>query len=255
MPLTIGAPGVPFDYSANADKLLLPVMRGVVGIYLLGGSLARSCANLADPTKPASPVGAPVISAGFASFVRLQSYLDTGLPETQNMTLYAIGRSSASFVAQANRPVFIGNQGSSPTYSAAHGVTLGVNGTAGAAPRGNLAMIGSYLNGAAPSNQPAQVDVLDLSAWRAFAGTIGAPDVSNTLYDLTGNVNTPLSIARTRVMNASRTLLIGSDWASSGAPCDMALAVICNVVHTAAEIAKNKTALTKIAAKRLAATV
>ncbi|GAB3053978.1 hypothetical protein [Stenotrophomonas tumulicola] len=74
-------------------ELELPHMDGVIGIYVLGGSLESSVINRVNPTERATIIGSPQLDpSGFGIICNWANCLDIGKQATPDRTWYAISR-------------------------------------------------------------------------------------------------------------------------------------------------------------------
>lgn len=223
------------DFFGNALAIVPPV-DGFVAWHYLGGDAAKSTRNLVDLTKPATMIGAPTMGAGFCGLRGNHNYFELPITEDwDSYTLIAVARSTEAFNATVSRPYYISNRDFSAGYPAnLHGASLGVTGTAGTAPRGNLAGLSAIVN-ATPILQTA-LDVADNSVWRFVAFSVRAGE-NQALYDKTGGVSATTSLAGvTRLRDHTKKFRIGADHTTNGPTSDVAFAAICNRGLVAAEI-------------------
>lgn len=82
------------DRYLNFGALKLPVRRGLVGAYVLGGSAEQSVKNLVPGRAPGALVGDVEIHDNFIRFNGPNGYLNTFLPDSASGTIAALVRSA-----------------------------------------------------------------------------------------------------------------------------------------------------------------
>lgn len=95
MTLIIRAVGDGVDFSSNAlNDTLTTVRLGLIGEYVFGSSLVESRNNWANLAAPLTDIGTPVIGSNYADLG--VSGFDTGLYESENITMIGIGYGTIS---------------------------------------------------------------------------------------------------------------------------------------------------------------
>lgn len=95
MTLIIRASGTGVDFSQNALGGVLTSLRsGLIGEYLFGGNLTESRKNWANAAQPLTDIGSPTIGSNYADLGA--TGFSTGLFESENITMIAIGYGTAS---------------------------------------------------------------------------------------------------------------------------------------------------------------
>ncbi|MBP0492092.1 hypothetical protein [Roseomonas indoligenes] len=235
MATTLRGQGANFAQARDIRRVRMPASLGApTSIFYLGGTMAASIRNLAAiGLTSASPVGSPVLAANYMTFTANSAFLDTLLAETAAGTWWAIARAkSANVNANADKPVLLGNLGTSPGQSVTgnFGLDLTTNGVPSgqSAPHANLDLL-TFSNTASSGTpvpsaaQHAQIDVPDIQAWRLAVG-VRNPGVEARLYDKTLGATAAFSlVGKTTTPNTSRSFLIGSDYSGTRlGQCDVA---------------------------------
>jgi len=220
------------NLSADFDAFLLPVMRGVQGMFLLGGTLAQSCKNLIPDKPNATVIGAPTVSANSIGCQGLVNCLQTSILQTAEMTIYVVGKSADTFVDNAHRPMFVSNYLGTRVGDAtknSNGVYVGVTGSAGA-PQATLQGVHSVINPDGTSAAiGAQISVADMSTYKLMTSRKIA-----TSREIRNETNNQSQIVPSALPDdlGTRALRIGSGYSAFGGLCDLALVIIATVGHT-----------------------
>lgn len=235
------------NFISGAIGLVPPVSRALAGIFILGGSLELSRRNLAPGAAgPGTIVGAPTVEAGYITTASQSHYIDSGIAETNAMTLIVVAR--APLLGSSNRPGLIGNYLNSP----ASGAAVYIDGTTGTgfpigAPKLNV-MMGTLVSQSLTDP--------DSSAWGYYEGSVfnGAGTI---LRERTAGVaSAAATTATTRVRNTASNIRIGSmAHPSFTGNADISLAIIHADTLTTAEAAANYAWAQAVTTKRLAVTI
>ena len=87
-------------------KIVPPVTRGLEAIHFLSGSAERAAANYAAGKPNATSVGAPAITANFATLKALTNYIQTEVADAPTQTIFRVVRTSDTMVDVDHCPVF-----------------------------------------------------------------------------------------------------------------------------------------------------
>lgn len=234
------------DFSANAIGYEPPVTRGVQYWGFIGGGagvtdaakLARVRKNWISGKADGGIVGAPVPAVDYTSkFKTATNYIDTGVAETDAMTLllgFRVPGATASnpttdLATNGTRPMMMGNMGTG-------GVGLYISGTTGL-PSGVLSGAANYDNSGTPAVQIGTLTIPDVTAWRMASLTV-TPGTGFRLRGLTSGISAYKADTRTRSKNtATSTIRIGSTGRNDFlGEHDICFAAVYTVALTDAEI-------------------
>jgi hypothetical protein len=172
------------------DFIISPVMNGLMGHNILGGTIAQSKKNGLRGSGDLSVIGSPVVSQNYVSFTGTTAYMQSALMQQAEHTLICVARSSATFADPAHQPMFLstfnGQNAAFPTYTT-QGLSMYVDKSGFAAPKGKLTAISGAYPTAAPANASAktqQIDQVDFSSFRLFMLDQSATGI--TINDITG---------------------------------------------------------------------
>lgn len=92
----------------HATEYLSPVNRGIQGIFFLNTSLEKACHNYAPGKPNGSIVGTPPVDGTHLSAKSQANFVQTEVAESDELTIFCIGRTSDAGTNPANRPAFYG---------------------------------------------------------------------------------------------------------------------------------------------------
>ena len=227
----------------KATKYSANIRRGLKGIHFLNTEKEKIAHNYAPGNQDAqgSVVGSPVISPGYAAFKGRQNYVQSGIAEADEMTVFCIARSSDTGLDSATRPSFLGTQqGVAPDG----GVSDGINMYMTSVGSGAFSFTAAYGNSDADrTNLVCSIPWTNRANFALFEATISSSGI--TFRDVTNNrtntVTPPAGLPRRRSTNKLR---IGSAFNAFDGFCDVALLQVHDVVLTPEEkeviIAQNR---------------
>lgn len=218
------------DFSANAVGFLPPVASGLVGWFLLGGTIDQSVRNLAQGGANATAVGSPSVSAGYCTFDgNTPSHLQTSIAETQDMTLIVVMRSSDTFADNTHAPAPIGTFQSAQTP-----IGVGLLFLSGTLPTIELRLVAGLDNGTAPVTS---LNVTNPDQWKCLAAVVqsGAHRDVHNLTDATST--TAVSGARVGAGISARTVRIGASYGGNRGTSNIAFAAVYSRALSVGELA------------------
>lgn len=232
------------DARATGRRVILPVMRGVVGMWFPQTTAAHAIYNWLDGGDAATLGGTPTYSSGFFTSPNQSNYLQTTLADTVACTFYVVAKSGAAFSSSSTRPHFVGvwtSQGGGIAGSSVY-----VSGTPSSAPAATVA-IGSArdVGAGVPGISTAALTVANMSAWTLLVGVVknGATADGRKIFDMTNGTSAATTPATGRVLATTPNIRLGNQTSLEYGTCDIAAAVIANVDHTDAEVALNTVAI------------
>ena len=172
------------------DFIISPVMDGLMGHNILGGTIAQSKKNGLRGAGDLSVIGSPVVSPNYVSFTGTTAYMQSSLMQQAQHTLICVARSSATFADPAHQPMFLstfsGQNAAYPNFTT-QGLSMYVVNSGFPAPKGKLTAISGAYPTASPANATAktqQIDQADFSAFRLFI--LEQSTTGITINDITG---------------------------------------------------------------------
>lgn len=188
----------------NAIGILPPVSAGLVAWFWPGTDAPTTARNWLIGGSPATIVGSPTYAPGIASLKSFTNYLQTPIPETNDMTFFVVARSLDTFATAANRPVLAGFH----TTGSPLGALLYVFNTT---PRINLS---AAYNTGSVVQLTASVDIVNFTSFKYIWGRINSgANTINVVNQTDGSSPTPIVTTGTRTLiGASNTLRIGSSY-------------------------------------------
>lgn len=203
---------------AKGGRWLAPFPRdGLVGFFVLGGSLAQSIINWAPDYGDASVIGSPVVSDNWISFDSGVSVLALPFRDFEAMTMMAVARSTDTNADGPTRPLFVGTSGAS-----AQGASLYVS------DEGQVAIQARVLSGGVTSMYEITArNGDDINDWMAISGKVD--ETNQTMTILTeADANTETHAASTtRIVSTTTNMHIGGSTASAnGGTFDMGMCLI-----------------------------
>lgn len=98
------------DAESYATEYASPVRRALEAIHFLNTSVEKSARNYAPgkSTLQGSVVGTPTVGSGYLRCTGLSNFIQTGVAETRNGTMFVIGRNLVDDGAVANRTMLAG---------------------------------------------------------------------------------------------------------------------------------------------------
>lgn len=215
-----------------ATEYASPVRRALEGIHFLNGSLEKSARNYAPGNKPqGSVVGTPVIGTGFLKCTGLSNFIQTGLAESRNGTLFVVFRNAVDDGANGNKSMPAGNYRSS---GAALPGASGVGFYAGSAvSRVNGLAACAATDADTATMSVATTQVTPLTTWSMAVLTFS--DASLVHRNLTVPYTATTALPFPRRVSTDK-LRIGSGFSSYPGVCDVAAFQYHSAVLTEAEI-------------------
>jgi hypothetical protein len=215
-----------------ATEYASPVRRALEGIHFLNGSLEKAARNFAPGNKAqGSVVGTPVIGAGFLKCTGLLNFIQTGLADSRNGTLFVVFRNAVDDGANGNKSMPAGNYRSS---GAALPGASGVGFYAGSAvSRVNGVAACAATDGDVSTVVVSTTQVTPLTSWSMSVMTFSDSQLVNR--NLTVPYSTTTAMPFIRRVSPDR-LRIGSGYSSYPGVCDVAAFQYHSAVLTEAEI-------------------
>jgi len=247
------------DASADARdtgrRVILPVMRGVIGIWFPRTTAAHAVYNWKDGGDASTVAGSPSYSTGYVTSSSQSNYLQTTFEETESLTYYAAVKTGAAFSSSSTQPQFIGTWKSQSSGIA--GASLQVSGTPSSAPAATVHMYAARDVAGVPTQSGASITVTDMSVWTLFAGAVESGTGANNrrVYDLTNGNSAAATAATARTVATSLNIRLGNLSSLQYGTFDCAAWVVANVAHTQAEIEQNALAIRRHLAARYSITV
>ncbi|MBI6886445.1 hypothetical protein [Pseudomonas putida] len=218
----------------GAKKYSAAVRRGLKGIHFLNKDKEKIQHNFGPDNQAdqGSVVGSPTITASYASLKGRTNYVQSGIAESDEMTVFCIARSSDTGLAAATRPSFLGTQQGAATDG---GTSDGINMYMTAAGSGTFSFTAAYGNNDADrTNLVCSISWANRANFALFVATINSAGI--TFRDVTNNrtntVTPPAGLPRRRSTNKLR---IGSAFNAFDGFGDVVLIQAHNVVLTTEE--------------------
>jgi hypothetical protein len=219
----------------TATKYSANVRRGLKGVHFLNKDKEKIAHNYAPGNQGAqgSVVGSPVISPGYAALKGRLNYVQSGIAESDEMTVFCIARSSDTGLSSATRPSFLGTQQGVATDG---GISDGINMYMTSAGSGTFSFTAGYGNSDADrANVVCSIAWTNRTNFALFVATINSAGI--TFRDVTNNrtstVTPPAGLPRRRSTN---NLRLGSSFNAFDGVGDVALVAVHDVVLTPDEI-------------------
>lgn len=191
----------------NAIGLIAPVSSGLVGWWWPGTDQPTTQKNWALGGSPGAVAGAPTYGSGFASFKGFTNYLQTAVPETNDMTFFIVARSSDTFAANANRPVLFGLHAT----GAPDGAIAYCSGSSGA-PQATFNFSAGYNNGT-DVQETAVRGVINFSNFKYLWCRIDTANNAIKMVNQTdASSTTPVTTTGTRSLNTVNRVRVGSSY-------------------------------------------
>lgn len=218
----------------KATKYSANIRRGLKGIHFLNTEKEKIAHNYAPGNQDAqgSVVGSPVISPGYAALKGRQNYVQSGIAEADEMTVFCIARSSDTGLDSATRPSFLGTQqGVAPDGGTSDGINMYMTSVGS----GAFSFTAAYGNSDADrTNLVCSIPWTNRANFALFEATISSLGI--TFRDVTNNrtntVTPPVGLPRRRSTNKLR---IGSAFNAFDGFCDVALVQAHDVILTTEE--------------------
>lgn len=223
-------------------EIVLPVMRGVLGIWVPTDFEAAAVRNWKEGGRDGAAVGALTYGSGYFSSSNHNNRITTGIAEPAESTQYVIARSSAAFSSSTTRPIIAGIFRFQDTGYA--GTSFRVTGTPSSAPAATINFSAARDASGVPTLVGVNLNVPDFSKWTLLCGRVKAGAVAGArlFNDLTNGTSgsADASTARTLANTSGGTniLTMGNCSSLQYGPVDVMYYVPCNVVHTDAEMLK-----------------
>jgi len=218
-------------------NITLPNPAGLVGLYLIAGSVNTSLRNFADSTKPLSAIGSPTVSS-FGAVLSASNYFDTGITTGADHTWTVVAKPVLASVSTQRACLVSNRRFTASTY---RGDALSWEET-------NLLM-NRFDKTAAASGQAPSMSVVGAvtTAWNGFASIVGADGVAQTGWRKNGaTVWSGLSSATTRTVYTGDTLRIGGSPLNDAGSASIGLVALQNAILTQAQVDANMTYLSNL---------
>lgn len=214
--LNLGNIILPGDGYPSLFGFQIPVVSGLEGAFLLGDGEAMLGKNYAPGKSDGVVIGTPTANSGYAAMSG-SGYIDTGISETDALTLFAVLRDSSGTVDMA--PGVIGNY---------------VSGNSGA----SLYMGADYIrSGLARTGTTDGVSTGINPAIFSLVSARGATGIATRVKNWTAGSENSGTAITDRALNTAQTLKIGElPNASFAGPIDIGLAMIYSRVLTDVEM-------------------
>lgn len=220
----------------GATKYSATVRRGLKGIHFLNRDREKIQHNFgpANQADQGSVVGSPTITPAYATLKGRTNYVQSGIAEADEMTVFCIARSADTGMASATRPSFLGTQQGVATDG---GTSDGINMYMTSAGSGTFSFTAAYGNSDADrTNVVCSIAWTNRANFALFVATINSAGI--TFRDVTNNrtstVTPPAGLPRRRSTN---NLRLGSSFNAFDGVGDVALVAVHDVVLTPDEIA------------------
>lgn len=229
------------SFQSNSVGYVPPVPRGLVGMYFFGSNAKNK--NYAPGGPAASVIGIPAAQTSYSSRLGPAGYIDTGIAETTDLTIFAVARRYSN----AQRQVIAGNwrsrdvtntfdaQGCGLVCEAAGtvtGVAASYTGVAGSASNANTANT--------PSDGGVTSDI-NTAPWRALMLKIDTTGTGlRTALDKTAGTGVSAAMVggNVRDLRNPTSLRVGNGGVlvqSATVQCELMMVAIANVAWTADE--------------------
>lgn len=203
----------------TAKEYSSPVQRGLEAIHFLNTSLAKASRNYA-PGKggfQGTVVGTPTVGAGYLRCAGLSNFIQTGIAETRNGTMFVIGRNLVDDGAAASRTMLAG------TFKASGASLSGPSGVGfyGGSAVARLNGLSSHAtdNAATATLASATIQVVPLTTWALLMLSFSDSKVVcrnlSVPYTASASPTTPRRVVGDK-------LRIGSGYTSYTGICDVA---------------------------------
>jgi hypothetical protein len=226
-----------------ATELVLPVMRGVVGIYMPTDAAAATIKNWKNGGGDGAVVGSPTYGTGFYTSSNQNNRIDTLFEETAASTQYVVARSGASFSGSGNVPVLCGVFRSQSGGFA--GTSIRVEGTPSAAPAATITLAAARDIAGVPqfTGASAAIAVANFSNWTMLCGRVkdGAVSAARRLNDLTNGTSASVDVASARILadSSNNNIMMGNTSSLNYGTVDVSYYVLGTLDHTDAEMTAN----------------
>jgi hypothetical protein len=233
------------DARATGRRVILPVMRGVVGIWFPQTTAAHAVYNWCDGEDAAEVAGSPTYGGGYFAVTDQNARLQTAIADQAALTFYVAAKSSSAFSASTSRPTIIGTYQSQASGIA--GAAIQVTGTPSAAPAATVVMTAARDVGTVPTQSNASITVSDFSIPTLLVGACDNDTDTDArrIYDKTNGTSAVAGTApaTARLLSTGPNIRIGGITSLGYGQLTIYAAVVANVAHTAAEIEQNAIAI------------
>jgi hypothetical protein len=212
------------DMTASSVGFAAPVPNGLVGWFDLGGGSAQAITKDLAFIAAATLAGTPTFATGYTTFGNLASgqWLQTTVPETPDMTICVVFRSSDTMVT-GHLPTVVSNVGPDTLNLAGvaggRGLSIAARGfdNGGAGPGVNWNASAYVNNGGTLAVEQPIVDVVtNPGGWHFWALSVVAAGSVATLYDMTDGTQASASSSYPRLVNSTNTMRIGNGYIVGG---------------------------------------
>jgi hypothetical protein len=233
------------DARSYGRRVILPVMRGVVGMWFPNTTAAQAMYNWCDGQDAATERGTPTYASGSLAVSDQNTGLQTSIADQNAMTFYVVAKSSSAFTGTTTRPTIIGTYQSQASGLA--GAAIQVTGTPSAAPAATVAMTAARDVGTVPTQNAASITVANFNSPVLLVGACDndLDTDARRIYDKTNGNSAVASVApaTTRLLSTGPNVRIGGMTSLAYGQLTIYAAVVANVAHTAAEIEANAIAI------------
>ncbi|MBK5008378.1 hypothetical protein IAE33_000238 [Pseudomonas sp. S60] len=233
------------DAEAYVTEYSPPVRRAVEAIHFTNNSLAKAVRNYVKGKAQGSVVGTPVVLADRVTCNSLTNFLQLGVQEPSQLTLFLIARSGDANSSGATRPGFVGTyDGLAADGGAADGLAMFFSGN------GQVSVNAGYGNTASDKTFPrANLSAADAASWALYSIIVSTAGIIFTDHtnNRTVTQSTTGGLPRRPTVNKLRLGSLFKDYAGS---CDVAALQLHSAVLTASEQALTVADLRAYAARK-----
>lgn len=227
------------------SKIASPVERGLQGWWTFDTDISRIGFNRAPGGADARIIGTPLVTANCARFTGNSAYLQTEVPDSDEMTLIALCRTVAAPTGLSDGAMFVGAYQGLPIAPGFTGTSVGANLYAVSATHVTAS---SARSDGATGILPGTTTVASVpTTWALRAMRTSSAGVTKA-FDLTAGVSVTGSAPTQRVLNGNK-LRIGSATTLMSGQSDISSVVIATAAWTDSEIALVAALMRKRAAR------
>jgi hypothetical protein len=229
------------DFSGTAIGWDAGVNAGLAYANFFGATAEKNARNLALGGPKPTIYGAPVQNASSVVLLDNVNYVDTGVLQTADMTVFAVFKA----LADGGSSMVLGNYRSTRVNDTVSSMGLSLYTIPGSNNSDNLTSprlnVGEYSGVAGDPSVALQVEASGrepVGAFKAFAGRCRSSDRVRTLFDL-GVGDTVTGVGTQTIDIGSGTIRIGSSYGVVGPfpnTCEVAFAGVWNAALTDAQI-------------------
>lgn len=222
-----------------------PVRRALEAVHFTNTSLAKAVRNYAKGKAQGSLVGNPVALADRVSCNSMTNFLQLGIQEPSQLTLFLIARSGDANTSAATRPGFVGTfDGVAADGGAADGMAMFFSGN------GQISVNAGYGNTVSDKVFPrASLSVGDGGSWVLYSIVVSTAGITFTDHTNNRTVTQTATGGLPRRPTLNR-LRLGSLYKDYSGACDIAALQLHSAVLTASEQALTVADLRAYAARK-----